>query len=302
MKDITIIGCGPAGLTAAIYATRAGLSVRMLDRGAPGGKINLTAELENWPGEKEIQGPELAVKMFEHATSLGAEYVYGDVIEIKDQGDYKEVVCEDQTYASKAIIIASGTKERMLHIKNEEELAGRGVSYCAVCDGPFFRGDDIVVVGGGNSALQEAYYLTNCASKVHLIVRRDVFRADQAVADKVIDNEKVEIHFLKKPVEIVEKDQKVAGIIVEDSNTHEQSEIPCKAVFPFVGMDPVSHFASDLGILDERGYVLTDETMKTAVDGIYAAGDVRKKVLRQVVTAASDGAIAAQEIAHKLGH
>lgn len=302
MKDLIIIGCGPAGLSAAVYACRAGLNVMMLDSGAPGGKINLTAELENWPGEKEIQGPELAAKMFDHATSLGAEYMYGNVLEIKDHKDYKEVVCEDQSYQAKAVLIASGTKERMLHIKNESELVGRGVSYCAVCDGPFFKGDEVVVVGGGNSALQETFYLTNFASKVHLIVRRDVFRADKAVVDKVLHNEKVEIHFLKKPVEIINVDNKVAGIIVKDSNTHEQSEIACKAVFPFVGMDPVSSFASNLGILDERGYVLTDETMKTAVDGIYAAGDVRKKVLRQVITAANDGAIAAQEIAHKLGY
>lgn len=299
--DVIIIGCGPAGLSAAIYATRAGLKCLMLDAGAPGGKINLTAELENWPGDKKVAGPELAYRMYEHATSLGAEYVYGNVVDIKDLGDTKEVICEDQTYVTKAVIIASGTKERKMGLAKEEELTGRGISYCAVCDGPFFRGEDVIVVGGGNSALQEADYLTTFASKVHLIVRRDVFRADQAVSDKVLNNEKIAVHFLRKPVEILNVDNKVTGLVVEDSHTGEKETIVANAIFPFVGLDPVSDFAKNLGITDENGYILTNEEMATKVSGIYAAGDVRKKMLRQVVTATNDGAIAAQAIAHLLG-
>lgn len=300
--DVIIIGCGPAGLSAAIYACRAGLSVLMLDAGAPGGKINLTAELENWPGDQKVAGPELAYRMYEHATSFGAVYEYGQVIDLKDHGDYKEVICETQTYQAKAVIIASGTKERQMGLAQEAELTGRGISYCAVCDGPFFRGEEVIVVGGGNSALQEAEYLTNFVSKVHLVVRRDVFRADKAVSDKVVNNDKVEIHFLRRPYEILSEDHKVSGLVVENSETHEKETILAKAIFPFVGLDPVSSFAKNLGICDEQGYILTDENMQTSTKGIYAAGDVRKKTLRQVVTATNDGAIAAQAIAHQLGH
>jgi len=300
--DVIIVGCGPAGLSAAVYACRAGLKVLMLDAGAPGGKINLTAELENWPGDQRVAGPELAYRMYEHATSFGAVYEYGRVVDIKDHGDSKEVICEDKTYNAKAVIIASGTKERQMGLAKETELTGRGISYCAVCDGPFFRDEEVIVVGGGNSALQEADYLTKFASKVHLVVRRDVFRADKAVSDKIVNNEKVEIHFLRKPAEILSEDNKVSGLVVEDSKTGERETISAKAIFPFVGLDPVTDFVSGLGITDENGYILTDESMATSVPGIYAAGDVRKKPLRQVVTATNDGAIAAQEISHLLGH
>lgn len=226
--DVVIIGCGPAGLSAAVYACRAGLSVLMLDAGAPGGKINLTAELENWPGEKKVAGPELAYRMYEHATGFGAVYEYGRVVDIVNHEDYKEVICEDQTYKCKAVIIASGTKERQMGLDKEEALTGRGISYCAVCDGPFFRGEEVIVVGGGNSALQEAQYLTSFVSKVHLVVRRDVFRADKAVSDKVIHNEKIEIHFLRKPVEILEENNKVAGLVVEDSHTQKKKQFKRK--------------------------------------------------------------------------
>lgn len=300
--DVIIIGCGPAGLSGAVYACRAGLKVLMLDAGAPGGKINLTAELENWPGDSKVAGPELAYRMYEHATSLGAVYEYGRVLDIKNHGEKKEVICEDAAYHAKAVIIASGTKERQMGLDKEEELTGRGISYCAVCDGPFFRNEEVIVVGGGNSALQEADYLTNFASKVHLIVRRDVFRADQAVQDKVVHNDKIEVHFLRKPHEILEEDHKVKGMVVANSQTGELETILASAIFPFVGLDPVSDFVKNLQITDEQGYIITDENMATAVSGIYAAGDVRKKVLRQVVTAANDGAIAAQAIAHALGH
>ncbi len=300
-RDVIIIGCGPAGLSAAVYACRAGLDVLMLDAGAPGGKINLTAELENWPGDKRVAGPELAYRMYEHATEVGAEYAYGRVIDIKDLGTHKEVICEDATYKAKAVIIASGTKERQMGLAKEVELTGRGISYCAVCDGPFFKNEEVIVVGGGNSALQEAEYLTTFVSKVHLVVRRDVFRADMAVSNKVLNNDKIEVRFLRNPYEILEKDNKVAGLVVEDALTHEKETIEAKAIFPFVGLDPVTDFAKNLGITDEAGYILTDENMETKVKGIFAAGDVRQKTLRQVVTATNDGAIAAQAIAHRLG-
>lgn len=300
MKDLVIIGAGPAGLSAMLYATRAGLSAIVLDNGAPGGKLNLTAEIENYPGIKMKTGPELAYELYEHALSFGGEHVYGNVIDIKDVGDHKEVVCDDATYKCKAVLIASGTRERKMGIDKEEELTGKGVSYCAVCDAPFYRDKEVAVVGGGNSAVEEALYLTNFASKVHIFIRRDVFRADKISLDKMAKNEKIVVHKLKKPHHIIEADGKVAGIAVADSNTGEISEVAVSGIFPYLGLLPVSEFAKNLGILDEFGYVITDETMATKVPMVFAAGDVRQKGLRQVVTATNDGAIAGQKIASLL--
>lgn len=297
MYDVIIIGAGPAGLSACLYASRAGAKVLVLESGAPGGKLNVSAEIENWPGQKKMAGPELAYQMYEHALLFGGEYVYGEVTAIRPGEEYKEVVTTDAVYQGKTILIATGTKERRMNIEKEEELIGRGVSYCAVCDGPFFKGEEVAVIGGGNSALEEAVYLTQFASKVHLIVRRDVFRADQIVQDKVLQNDAIDIHFLKKPHHIVEEDNKVTALGIVDSTSAEVEEIAVKAIFPFVGLDPITEFVKPLGITDANGYIETNETMETRIAGIYAAGDVRKKTLRQVVTATNDGAIAGQEMA-----
>lgn len=300
MYDVIIIGAGPAGLSGALYCSRAGLNTLILDAGAPGGKLNLTAEIENYPGYKEVAGPELAYEMFEHATKFGATYEYGQVQEIIDLKDHKKVICDEGEYEAKAVLIASGTKERKMNILHEEEMTGRGVSYCAVCDGAFFTGEEVAVIGGGNSALEEAMYLTRFASHVHLIVRRDVFRADNIVQEKLKENDKIIVHFNQKPVDlqINEQENKVSGLILEDTRTGEHSVLPIACVFPFIGLDPISYFASKLNITNEQGYIITDENMKTSCDGIYAAGDVREKFLRQVVTATNDGAIAAQAIFH----
>lgn len=300
MKDLIIIGAGPAGMSACLYATRAGVDVLMLDAGAPGGKLNVSAEIENWPGTKKKTGPELAYEMYEHALSFGGKQEYGEVINVIDHGEHKEVITNEQSLLAKTVLIATGTKERKMNIPLEEQLTGHGVSYCAVCDGPFFKGDEVAVIGGGNSALEEAVYLTKFASKVHLIVRRDVFRADKIIQDEVLNNDNIQVHFLKKPHHLIEKSNKVDKLALEDSKTGEITELSVKAVFPFVGLDPITEFVKDLGITDESGYIITDEMMQTKIPGIYAAGDVRKKVLRQVVTATNDGAIAGQQIAHYL--
>ena len=264
MKDLIIIGAGPAGLSACLYATRAGAEVLMLDAGAPGGKLNVSAEIENWPGQKKKTGPELAYEMYEHALSFGGEQAYGEVTKVIDYGDYKEVITTDQSYEAKNVLIATGTKERKMGIPMEEELTGHGVSYC--------------------------------------VVRRDVFRADKIIQDHVQANDKIEIHFLKKPHHLIAKDNKVAAIALEDSKTGEVSELAVKGVFPFVGLDPITDFVKDLGITDERGYIITNELMETSVKGIYAAGDVRQKVLRQVVTATNDGAIVGQQVGQGLNN
>ena len=300
MKELIIIGAGPAGLSAAIYALRAGVEVTLLDGSAPGGKLNLTAEIENWPGTKTIAGPELAYQMYEHATNLGAVVEYGQVTKIEDLGDVKVVHTDDQKFEAKAVLIASGTVERKMGLEKEEELTGRGVSYCAVCDGPFYKGKSVAVIGGGNSALEEANYLTKFADQVNLIVRRDVFRADKVVQDKILKNEKIKIHFLKKPLEIQAVENKVTGLKLIDSNTKVESVLEVSGIFPYLGLDPITDFAGDLGITTDFGYIKTNEHMETAVKGIYAAGDVREKVLRQVVTASNDGAIAGQAISEYL--
>lgn len=299
MVDLIVIGAGPAGLTAALYATRAGASVIVLDGGAPGGKLNLTAEIENYPGVVK-KGPELAYSMYEQCLSFGAKYEFGEVTKIEDLGDHKIVYMAKEKYETKYVFIATGTKERKMGISGEEEMTGHGVSYCAVCDGPFFKNKVVCVVGGGNSAIEESLYLSDIASHVHIIVRRDVLRADQYLIDKMKEKDNIEMHYLKKPHAIEKNDGKVSGLVIEDSKTGELSTIPTNGIFPFIGLDPISGFVSDLGIVDDKGYIEVNENQETKVKGIFAGGDVTAKNLRQVITAANDGAIAGQYIASLL--
>lgn len=299
MLDLVIIGAGPAGLTAALYASRAGASVLVLDSGAPGGKLNLTAEIENYPGVK-MKGPELAYSMYEQCLSFGAKQEYGEVTKIENLDDHKVVYVGEKRYETKYVLIATGTKERKMNIPLEEEMTGRGVSYCAVCDGPFFKGKTVTVVGGGNSAIEESIYLSDIAEKVNIVVRRDVLRADQYLVNKLNQRENIEMHYLKKPHSIEVVDQKVTGLVVEDSKTGDISIIPTQGIFPFIGLDPITDFVKELNIIDEYGYIPVDDNQETKVSGIFAAGDVTAKQLRQVVTATNDGAIAGQYIASLL--
>jgi len=292
--DLVIIGGGPAGLSAAIYGSRAGLSVAVIESWAPGGKLVKTSHIENYPGVASIEGPTLAMNMLEHAMGLGAEYVAAEVLSIED----KKVVCnDDTTYVGKAIIIATGTVERKLNIPGEEKNTGRGVSYCAICDGAFFKNKTVTVIGGGNSAIEEAIYLTQFASKVNIFVRNEL-RAELGLQEEAMNHEKIEIVKKVVPLEIIDDGKKVIAIKVKNVLTDEVYDVETSAVFPYVGADPVTTFASDLGICDDKGYILTNEEMETSVEGIFAAGDVRKKTIRQVVTAANDGAIAAQSAFH----
>lgn len=295
MLDLTIIGAGPAGLSACLYASRAGLEVLIFDKSAPGGKLNVTATIENYPGLKPTPGPEIAYNMYESALSFGAKMVYEEVLEVKDQGEYKEVITNKEKYLTRNVLIATGTKERQMNIAKEDQLIGRGVSYCAVCDGPFFKGKEVAVIGGGNSALEEAIYLASLCSKVHLVVRRDVFRADKIIQDRMLKCENIEVHFNSLPVEIIEDDQKVAGLIINHQDKKETLNV--SGIFPFIGLDPITDCVKQLGIVNEDGYIDADEKMETKIKGIFVAGDVRNKQLRQVVTATNDGAIAAQYIA-----
>lgn len=299
--DLIIIGAGPAGMSASIYASRAGLKTAMLEMGAPGGKLTKTAEIANWPGIKGTDGAQLASDMFEHSTAFGSEYLYGNVVQVSDEGTYKRILCEDGAcYQAKAVIVASGTAERMLHIAGEEENIGRGVSYCAVCDGAFFRNQEVVVIGGGNSALEEAAYLSQFASKVHIVIRRDVFRADQIIQDSIRSNDKIHVIPKHIPLRILDDGMRVSGILLQNVETKAETTIACRGIFPYIGQDPATSFLADLPICNEQGYMIVDENCETKIKGIYGAGDVIHKKLRQVVTATNDGAIAAQHAFHQI--
>lgn len=292
--DVVIIGAGPAGMTAAVYTSRANLSTLMLERGIPGGQMANTEEIENYPGFETILGPELSTKMFEHAKKFGAEYAYGDVSEIIDGEDYKIIKAGAKEYKARAIIIATGAEYKKLGVPGENELGGRGVSYCAVCDGAFFKGKDLIVVGGGDSAVEEGVYLTRFANKVTIVHRRDKLRAQKILQDRAFANEKIDFIWNHTVKQINEKDGKVGSVTLVSTVDGSEKEVPCDGVFVYIGMSPLTAPFKKLGILNEQGYVVTNEKMETSVKGIFAAGDVREKELRQIVTATGDGSIAAQ--------
>lgn len=295
--DLVIVGAGPAGCTASLYASRAGLSTLLLDNGAPGGKLVKTYEIANYPGIGVSSGVDLAMKMFEQATSFGAVYEYGDVIEITKDKVVK--LFDGQEIQAKAVLIATGTKERLLNIPGEQENIGRGVSFCAVCDGAFFKDKDVVVIGGGNSALEESLYLTKFAN-VTIVIRRDVFRAEKNIQEQVESNDRIKIITKHIPKQILSENGKVCGIVLENVDTRETQTLSCSGIFPYIGQDPMTQSIQNLGICDDRGYVIVDKNMETSIKGIYAAGDVIQKDLRQVVTATNDGAIVAQHVFHAL--
>ncbi len=296
MYDTIIIGAGPAGMTAALYAARSNLKVALLERGIPGGQMNNTADIENYPGYANISGPELAEKMFEPLENLGVEHLFGLVEKIEDRGDFKEVITEDERFEAKTVIIASGANHRHLGVPGEEDYNSRGVSYCAVCDGAFFRDEDLLVVGGGDSAVEEAIFLTRFAKSVTIVHRRDELRAQKVLQDRAFANEKIRFVWDSVVESIHGDERKVTGVTFKNVKTGEISQADFGGIFIYVGLDPVSEFAKDLGITDEAGWILTDHQMKTSVAGIYAVGDVRQKDLRQITTAVGDGAIASQEV------
>lgn len=295
--DLIIIGGGAAGLTAAIYARRAGLKTLVLESYAPGGKLIKTFELENWPGIKSVNGSQLAFDIYEQAMALGTAYLYEKVNDLKLQGKDKIVCCESgQSFAAPAVIIATGTVERMLNIPNEEEMIGHGVSLCAVCDAAFYRNKSVIVVGAGNAAFEESLYLAEFASDITILARSDRYVAEQITQDKVAANPKIRVLPWRIAQEILVEDGKVAGMKVLNKETGEEEIFKASGVFPYIGADPVTDFVKDLGITDENGYLEVAPDMSTQLDGIYGAGDVCAKVLRQVVTATNDGAIAAQSV------
>jgi len=291
-RELVIVGGGPAGLTAAIYGRRAGLDVLVLEKGMAGGQITITAEIENWPGIPMISGEELARAFREHAEKFSPEFMEAEVKKVSIEAGKKVVATDKGDIEAEAVIIATGASFRKLGCPGEAEFTGRGVSYCAVCDGAFFEDQVIAVVGGGNTAVEEADYLTRFASKVYIIHRRDSFRADRAVVEKAMANPKIEPVW-NSVVEKIKGTDMVEGIVLKNVKTGETSELPVAGVFVFVGMNPNSDFVKGLVETKDGGWIVTNEMLETSVEGIFAAGDVRDKFLRQVVTAAGDGATAA---------
>lgn len=289
--DVIIIGGGPAGLTAGLYAARANLKTVVLERLSAGGQAATTDRIENYPGFPEgVGGLDMGLAMLEQAQRFGAEFRLAEVSGIQLAGDSKRVETLEGTLTAPAVILATGTRAKLLGVPGEDRLRGRGVSYCAVCDGAFYRNKVVAVVGGGDSAVEEAVYLTRFASKVHLLVRRDALRATPVVQAKVTGHPQVEIHW-NTVVEEVVGEQAVSAVKLRQTVTGELSELPVSGVFVYVGLSPNNEcFAGQ--VADQHGYVLTDSEMRTSLPGVFAAGDIRDKSLRQVATAVGDGAVA----------
>lgn len=293
--DLVIIGAGPAGCTAGMYAGRARLKVIVVEQISPGGQLLNYSRVENYPGFPEgIDTFELVDRFTKHMDLFGAERISAIVESIESPKEkIKKVVTSAGPIETRAIIIASGATPKKLDIPGEKEFTGKGVSYCAVCDGPFFRDQDVAVVGGGDSALEEALYLTRFASRVFLVHRRDQFRATQILQDRVLENRKITTIMNTVVSEIKGGAGGVETINLYNRTSHETSELPVKGIFIFIGLEPnVAFLPKDLK-LDDKGFIITDENMQTSIEGIFAAGDVRSKSLRQIVTAVSDGAMAA---------
>ena len=296
--DVAIIGSGPAGMTAAVYTSRADLSTLMIERGVPGGQMIDTEEVENYPGYESINGSDLSNKMFKHAQKFGAEYAYGDIKEVVDRKEYKIIKTGSKEIKARAVIITTGAEYRKLGVPGESELGGRGVSYCAVCDGAFFRDRELVVVGGGDSAVEEGVYLTRYASKVTIVHRRDKLRAQKILQDRAFANEKVDFIWNHTVKEIHGENEKVNSLTLVNTVDGTDRKFKADGIFIYIGMLPLTKPFANLGITNENGYIVTDENMETGVPGIFAAGDVREKTLRQIVTATGDGSIAAQSAQH----
>ena len=291
--DIIIVGAGPAGLTAAIYAGRANKKVLVLEAKTYGGQIINTPDIENYPVEEHISGFDFATKIYNQAKNLGAEIVFEKAVEIKDLGKEKEVVTNKNTYKTKTIILATGSENRKLGLSNEDELVGKGISYCATCDGAFYRKKTVAVVGGGNTALEDALYLSNLVEKVYLIHRRDEFRGEETTVNKLKEKDNVEFIYNSNVTKLI-ANERLESIEVTNKDGNIQT-INVDGLFVAVGRIPENQNFAKIINLDESGYIVAGEDCHTNIDGIFVAGDNRVKDVRQLVTATSDGAIAAIE-------
>lgn len=294
--DLIIIGGGPAGVSAAIYASRAGYHVAIIEAGAVGGKMLKSDRIENWPGDVSVSGVDLAIRFLNQVQSLQCDIISDEVKGITIQDDEKIIQGTSEVYQAKAIIIATGTKERLLGIKQEQALVGKGISYCAVCDGAFYKEKCVAVIGSGNSAVEEALYLTKFAKKVYIFTRHEGFKAEAFLVKELKENSKIIHHANVEVEDLQEKDGKVSGIFLKDTIDGSPYTYAVDGVFPAIGVEPNTQAFQRLPICEPYGYIVVNEKMETAIPGIYAAGDCIVKNLRQIVTATADGAIAAQSV------
>ncbi len=293
MLDLAIVGGGPAGLTAGIYAARARLNAALFERFFCGGQVLNTSKIENYPGFPEgIEGPKLIADMENQAKGFGLHIVQDEIVKIIKEADHFALETGKGKVLAKSVIICTGTEPKKLDVPGEKEFVGKGVSYCATCDGPFFKDRVVTVVGGGDSALEEALYLSRFAKKIYLVHRRHAFRATPILQERVKNEEKIE-PVLGYVVESIIGDGEVKGVLLKEREGGKKLELSCDGVFIYVGLSPNTSFVKGFLELDETGFIISDENMATSVDGIFCAGDVRKKVLRQVSTAVGDGATAA---------
>jgi len=291
--DLIIVGGGPAGLAAAIYALRARIKTLLIEKMILGGLASTTFQIENYPGFPDaISGLDLSQKMAEQAKKLGLNVLWANAVKVKTNKNLREVETDGKSLTAKAVIIATGTEAARLGVPGEDTFIGKGVSFCATCDGPFYQNKNVMVVGGGNSAVEEALFLTRYAKKVSIIHRRDELRADRILVEQAKSHPKI-YFFWHSTVEAIRGEKNVSEVVVKDLVSGKKIKVAADGVFIYIGSKPNTELVKDVVKLDERGFILTDEKMKTSAPGIFAAGDVRVKHLRQVVTAVADGAIAA---------
>ena len=290
--DTVIIGAGPAGCSAALYASRAGLDTAVIEKYSPGGQMALTGDIDNYPGfEEGVDGFTLGMKMHKSAERFGITTIYGEITDVDFSEKIKKLTTSSGEILAKTVIIASGARSRELGIENEKNLIGKGVHYCAHCDGNFYRNKTVVVVGGGNSAAADALYLSRLAEKVYLVHRRDTLRATKIYHEPLMKAENVEFLWNSTVEEFI-TELRVKGVKIKNTVTGETKDVMCDGVFVSIGRDRATEFLKGKADLDGNGYIIADETTKTNLEGVFAAGDVRTKALRQVVTAVSDGAVA----------
>lgn len=296
--DVIIIGAGPAGMTAAIYAIRANMNVLLLDRLSPGGQMINTNEIENYTGAGKLSGAELSIKMFEHTQELGVEFDYKTVVNVADQGEFKLVSCEedDAVYKARTVILATGTVPRRLGVPGEDRWAGSGISWCAICDGAQYRGKDVVVIGGGNSAVEESLYLADICNKVTVVTMLDL-TADPKACTQLRQRDNVAIHIYQEVLEFTGTERLDGVRFCSAGEDAAERHVACDGVFEYIGFQATSQAFEGLGITDRSGCISVDSHMCTSVPGIFGAGDIAAKHLRQIVTACSDGAVAANSAA-----
>lgn len=291
--DLIIIGMGPAGVSSAIYAKRAGLNVLCLDQAMIGGYLNYIDRIDNYPGLYGISGPDFAFKLMEQVNGLGIEFKNKKVVSILD-GDVKKVITDNEEYLCKNIIIATGRKSKNLGLKDEEKLVGKGISHCALCDGAFYKNKIVAVVGGGDSALQESLHLSNIAQKVYLVHRRSEFKAIKVLTDRVDEKSNIEKIMNANIVGYETNEEKLSGLLLDSGK-----KIDVDGLFVYVGFEPSTMFAKDLGITNDKGYIIVNDNFETSINGIYAVGDIIDKKVYQISTAIADGTMAAINVIEK---